>query len=289
MKGSLWMLAAAFFFALMASFTKFSSDEFGTFELVFYRASFGAAVIFIWARAAGRSLATSLWKAHVFRSFLGTLALTIWFFAIAHLPLGTAMTLNYTSPLYMAAILAVIAVRRSEKIDLGLTAAIIAGFAGVAMVLKPEVDPETIVPAVVGLSSGFFAALAYWQVKELSAMKEPEWRIVFYFSLFGAAWGAAGELLFGELHVPEASDAAPLLGLGVSATLAQLSMTRAWSRGNMHLSAVLQFSGIIFAALIGLFFFNEAVSIASWIGMLVIAASGAAATILAKNRQKAVK
>lgn len=285
MRGSFWMLAAAFFFALMASFTKFSSGGFGTFELVFYRASFGAAVIFAWACATGRSLATPLWKAHVLRSFLGTLALTVWFFAIAHLPLGTAMTLNYTSPLYMAAILAVIAARRGEQIDLGLTAAIIAGFAGVAMVLKPEVAPETMLPALVGLSSGFFAALAYWQVKELSAMKEPEWRIVFYFSLFGAVWGLAGEFFFGELHAPEATDALPLLGLGLSATLAQLSMTRAWSRGNMHLSAALQFSGIIFAALIGLFFFNEAVSPSSWIGMLVIAASGAAATILAKKKR----
>lgn len=48
------------------------------------------------------------------RSFLGTLALSIWFFAIANLPLGTAMTLNYTNPLYMALLLTVIAIKKTK-------------------------------------------------------------------------------------------------------------------------------------------------------------------------------
>lgn len=111
---SLWMLAAALCFALMAAFTKLGAADFDTFELVFYRSLFGVVLIGIWAVIKGFSIRTVLFFSHMKRSFLGTLALSIWFFAIANLPLGTAMTLNYTNPLYMALLLTVIAIKKTK-------------------------------------------------------------------------------------------------------------------------------------------------------------------------------
>ena len=112
---SLWMLVASLLFALMAAFARMGASDFSALELVFYRSAFGAAVIALWVWAQGFTLRTPLVRAHFMRSFLGTFALTIWFYAISKLPLGTAMTLNYTSPLYMALIVIFLAVKNGES------------------------------------------------------------------------------------------------------------------------------------------------------------------------------
>lgn len=282
------MLAAALCFALMAAFTKLGAADFDTFELVFYRSLFGVVLIGIWAVIKGFSIRTALFFSHMKRSFLGTLALSIWFFAIANLPLGTAMTLNYTNPLYMALLLTVIAIKKNETIEFGLIGTIIAGFAGITLVLRPELRSGDELPALIGLSAGFFTALAYFQVKQLCAMKEPEWRIVFYFTLFGAVWGLGGQILTTGLHPLTAENVPALLGMGISATVAQLCMTRAWGAGNIFLTSVLQFSAIVFAVLLGRLFFDEPISLQSSFGIVIIIGAGVAATLLTK-RKRSVK
>ena len=125
---SLWMLAAAFLFSLMAACTKWCSDYFSTFELVFYRSLFGMVSLGLWVLWQKKDLRTHLWFSHIKRSCFGTLGLTIWFYTLAVLPLGTSMTLNYTSPLYMALFASVAAIRMGRSLNFGLLAAIVAGF-----------------------------------------------------------------------------------------------------------------------------------------------------------------
>ena len=134
---SLWMLVASLLFALMAAFARMDASDFSALELVFYRSAFGAAVIALWVWAQGFTLRTPLVRAHFMRSFLGTFALTIWFYAISKLPLGTAMTLNYTSPLYMALIVIFLAVKNGESFSRASAAAVVLGFFGVSSVSRP--------------------------------------------------------------------------------------------------------------------------------------------------------
>ena len=102
---ALWMLAAAFFFATMAVCVKIASEHFNSAELVFYRGLLG--MLFMWAlaRVRGVRLATRFPRMHMWRSLVGVIALGTWFYAIAHLPLATAMTLNYMSSVWIAAFL----------------------------------------------------------------------------------------------------------------------------------------------------------------------------------------
>lgn len=242
---SLWMLVASLLFALMAAFARMGASDFSALELVFYRSAFGAAVIALWVWAQGFTLRTPLVRAHFMRSFLGTFALTIWFYAISKLPLGTAMTLNYTSPLYMALIVIFLAVKNGESFSRASAAAVVLGFFGVTLVLKPELSPGQTFPALVGLTSGFFAALAYFQIRQLSRMQEPEWRIVFYFTLFGTIAGLiACYVVEGGLHMPNAQGLVGILGMGLCATLGQICTTRSYAYGNMLLSSCLGFSAI---------------------------------------------
>jgi S-adenosylmethionine uptake transporter len=102
---ALWMLAAAFFFASMAVCVKIASAHFNSAELVFYRGLLG--MLFMWAlaRSRGVTLATRFPGMHMWRSLVGVISLGAWFYAIAHLPLATAMTLNYMSSVWIATFL----------------------------------------------------------------------------------------------------------------------------------------------------------------------------------------
>ena len=100
---ALWMVLAAFFFATMAVCIKFASSDFDTMELVFYRGVVSVVFMGVVVRARGASLRTPVPMMHLWRSLIGVLSLGTWFYAIAHLPLPTAMTLNYMSGVWVAA------------------------------------------------------------------------------------------------------------------------------------------------------------------------------------------
>ncbi|MDP1998416.1 MAG: EamA family transporter, partial [Rhodoferax sp.] len=100
---ALWMVLGAFFFATMAVGIKVASADYSTFELVFYRGAVSVIFMGLVLRARGTSLKTSVPAMHAWRSLIGVMSLGAWFYAIAHLPLATAMTLNYMSGVWVAA------------------------------------------------------------------------------------------------------------------------------------------------------------------------------------------
>ena len=281
---SLWMLVSAFFFALMAACVKFTSAHYGTAEIVFFRSLVGVLVLFGYARMSGQSLASSVAGMHLRRSAIGVTALGLWFYAIGELPLGTAMTLNFSSPLFSTTFVVGAAIIAGRRISWLTAACVATGFVGVVLILQPSFGAGHETPALLGLLSGFFSAVAYWHVRELGRIGEPEWRTVFYFSLCGCALGLAGALPAGltRNHTPE--SLAMLLAVGVCATLAQLTMTRAYGRGRTVLIANLQFSAIVFAALFGMMLFGDRIALAGWLGIGIIIASCIGATALVARR-----
>ena len=98
LKQSLWALAAALFFSMMAACVKLTNGELTTLEMVFYRSLFGVITIGLFVKRNHLSLKTPHLMGNITRSILGTLSISVWFFTLGQLPFGTNMTLVYTTP-----------------------------------------------------------------------------------------------------------------------------------------------------------------------------------------------
>ena len=288
------MLLASLLFAAMGVCVKYAAVHFNSAELVFWRGLIG--VLFIWAiaRVRGIPLATPHFAMHAWRSLVGVFALGTWFYALAHLPLATAMTLNYLSSIWIAMFLvggALIAWRPARaRGPSGGTAAsppgqgplvlsVLASFVGVVMLLRPSVGAGQGFAASIGLLSGLAAAFAYMQVMALARVGEPEARTVFYFAAGSGAVGALAMLWTG-ISPWHWNAAVWLLPIGLLASLGQLCMTRAYGHGATLVVANLQYSGIVFGAVFGVWLFGDPIRPLGWVGMALIIASGVAATAL---------
>jgi S-adenosylmethionine uptake transporter len=281
---ALWMLLGALLFATMGVCIKFGSEHFNSLEIVFYRGLVGMVFLIGLTRVRRVSLRTGVPMMHLWRSVVGVTSLTSWFYAISVLPLATAMTLNYMSSVWIATFLlggALLMQGRNAPIrqqgPLFLT--VLAGFAGVAMMLRPTLGPDQVYGALLGLMSGIFAALAYLQVSALARAGEPESRTVFYFSI-GAVFAGGIGMLFAGVSPWHWPSALWLLLIGLLAVLGQLCITRAYASGATLVVANLQYSGIVFAGIYSLTIFGDQLPLMGWLGMGLIIVSGITATVL---------
>ncbi len=284
---SLWMLVASFVFAIMGVCVKLASATSSTSEIVMSRGAVGMVVLYVVARARGLPLTTLFPWHHAWRGFVGVTALWLWFFAIGRLPLATAMTLNYMAPIWIAAIVFTLGWwHGTRRFEWGLAAAIVTSFGGVALLLKPTIHAEQWLGGVTALISGFLSALAYIQVKKLGQLGEPEYRVVFYFSASGVIAGLISGLVDSWLqtgnlqvmHDLSARDVLLLATIGVTATIAQIAMTRAYRYGAMLVTANLQYTGIVFSSIWGMLIWNDQLDLWGWSGIAIILVSGVAAT-----------
>ena len=300
---ALWMVLGAFLFATMSVVVKVASQWFNSGEMVLGRGLIGIVFLWLLARNRGVSLATRYPGMHAWRSTIGVISLGAWFYAIAHMPLATAVTLNYMSSVWVAAfliggaLLAWVPVPGRDgrvarpPLQGALAMTVLAGFIGVVLMLKPTVSGNEGFAGMLGLLSGLTAAFAYMQVVALSRIGEPELRTVFYFAVGSAVAGAFATAATGFSGGSSWTwqHALWLLPIGLLAALGQLCMTRAYATAKTAAGTLvvanLQYSGIVFAAFYSVVLFNDRIDATGWAGMALIIASGIAATVL---RQRAV-
>jgi S-adenosylmethionine uptake transporter len=283
---ALWMVLASFLFATMAVGIKLASASFGTAELILYRGLVGAVFMALVMRSRRVPLATPVPGMQAWRAAIGVFSMAAWFYAIAHLPLATAMTLNYMSGVWVAAFVVGGALLYGQTTRQGqLLATVLAGFIGVVMMLRPTLEQNQLFAGLIGLLSGLGAAMAYLQVTALGKAGEPESRTVFYFAVGTVVAGLLGVAWEGFTPLAQISwqAAAWLVPIGLLASGGQWCMTRAYSRGPTLLVANLQYTGIIFAAFYSLIIFGDHIAWIGWAGMLMIVISGLVATAL-RNR-----
>ena len=275
--GSGWMIVAAVFFAIMGALVKLGADHFSSEEMVFYRTIFSVLVLTGLALLRGETLETPHLKQHISRGIAGTLGILAFFYALTRLPLATAVTLNYTSPIFLAVLSFVLL---KERISRRTMAILVLGFIGVMILLRPSLGGEQFVAGLVGLSAGVFAGWAYLQVRELALLGEAEWRVVLYFSAVASAISAI-IISFQGWHAPRSwQDVLILGGVGLTALVAQMSMTRAYKVGRKFVVASFSYLTVVFSTLLGVWWFGEILQAQELLGIAVIVLSGILGSIL---------
>lgn len=279
------MLLAALGFALMGALVKLGATKFSSSELVFYRSLFGLFTVYLYMRTQKVSMATPVLFKQLSRALVGFASLVLFFYAIAKLPLATAITLNYTSPLFLA-ILSPLLLK--EPLKKTLLFALVIGFAGVSLLLKPSLTSGNGLAASLGLLSGLGAAWAYVHVKQLGQLQEPDTRTVFYFTLVSTLIAGAWLLLASQLrfinginpllltgfHRLSWQDMLLLVGLGATATVAQLAMTRAYRTGDTLVVASLAYSTVVLASLLGVMCWGEHLGLNDGLAITLVVLSG---------------
>jgi drug/metabolite transporter (DMT)-like permease len=276
--GSAWMLLAGGCFALMGVFVKLGAHWFSSHEMVFYRS-----LVALLLLLGGISLHQG-WRGgmrffgphtglQVRRGLVGFLALATFFYALTRLPLAMAMTLNYTSPLFLALLMPW---QLGERPRRAQYATVALGFAGVLLLLRPWQTPAgDLLAGLVGLFSGVMAAFAYIHVRKLGRLHEPEWRTVFWFALVCGIGAAMLSSVDGGWRKLESLDQVWLiLALGLFATLGQLAMTRAYRTGQTVVVASFAYSTVVFASLLDVLIFSVEMPIMAWTGISITVLAG---------------
>ncbi len=254
----------------MGALVKVGANKFSSAELVFYRSLFGFIFILITIWIKRLPVQTKHLNKQLARALLGFVALLMFFYAIAHLPLATAITLNYTSPLFLAAFMPFMLHEKPKQI---FYLALAISFIGVVILLKPSFASKDIIAGLMGLCSGAGAGLAYLHVKQLGNLHEPDWRTVFYFT-FISTIGAGIWMFFDKISPLKWQDLSVLIGLGASATIAQLALTRAYRTGKTLSVASLSYATVVISSLFGVFFWDEHLTTSAWVAIGLIISGG---------------
>lgn len=275
------MIVAGMLFAGMGVFVKLGLKYFSSSELVFYRSLFGVVLIFLVVRGRGLALYSANWKLHIWRSLAGFAGMMLLFYVIGLLPLSTATTLNYTSPLFLVVLSALVL---KEQLKPGLVLAVALGFTGVVLLLRPTFNASQTVGGLLGLASGLFAGMAYLTTRHLGRLGEPGWRVVFYFTLVSTL-GSGAFAWVGGFHAIGQAGLLLLPGVGICATLGQLAMTRAYREGDTLTVGSLAYSTVVFTTLLSILIWQETLPLSSWLAMGLIIGSGVLATQQGSSRE----
>jgi drug/metabolite transporter (DMT)-like permease len=263
------MLASTAVFAVVGVLVKMSSRTMPDEMIVFFRnAGALAALLPFLVRGGLNGLKTSRPLPHLTRSLFGLGSMYCCFYALARMPLGDAMLLSYTSPLFMPWFSSL---WLGERPSGNVWPAILLGFLGVAFVMKPGQGLLT-PTALIAVGSGLFGAVAQVGIRDLTKT-EPVRRIVFYFSAVSTVVSAVP--LLWAWKTPAGMEWILLVGTGVLASAAQMCLTRAYANGSPARIGPFIYSAVVFSALLDWFLWRHAPDRWSVVGAVFIILAGA--------------
>jgi drug/metabolite transporter (DMT)-like permease len=280
-KGVQYMLIASFSFAIMGAFAKLASQSMSSLEVVFFRNIAGVILVGIavlktpMQHKGGKPLLL------FFRGFMGFVALLAFFYNIAHIPLGDAMTYSKTSPIFTA-IFAWLFLH--ENLSLKGWMAVLTGFIGILFITQPSGLGFSKYD-LLGIFSGVGAALAYTSVRELKGYYDTR-AIVLSFMGVGTLgpillfvlsdyWNISElDFMLGRFVIPQGIVWLYLLAMGGFATIAQLFMTKAYGETKAGIVGAVSYTNILFSIIVGLFLGDALPSLLTSFGIVLIVAAG---------------
>lgn len=274
--GALLMIGAGAAFATMGAFIKVASEGLPNSMVVFLRCLFGLLLVSPWLmRRSLPGLRTEKLHFLLLRTLFGLSAMVCFFWAIPRLHLAEAVLLNYSQPLFIPFIAWA---WLKEKPDKPVFLAIVIGFIGVALILKPSAG--LVSPAgLVGLSAGVFAALAMVTIRRM-ADTEPTTRIVFYYALFATIITATP--LPWTWQAPTSTQWLAVAAASTFGTGGQMLLTRAYALAPAARVGALIYASVVFAGLYGWLFWGETLDRYTLIGTILVIGAG----VLAIRRRR---
>ena len=259
------MVISAIAFTLLNAFVK-KLNHFNVYQLIFFRALGSLFFTIPFLIKHKISPLGNKKKLLFLRSFLGLVSISCFFLAIKHIPMGTAVSVRYVSPLF-AAIFAVLFLK--ERIKSLQWLFLFCAFIGV-VILKGFSNSLSITGFVYALFSAVFVGLVYMVIRRIGNNDHPV-VIVNHFMIVSAV--VAGLLSINQWVTPSITEFIYLMSLGVFGYYAQVYLTKGLQIGEVNIVAPLKYLEVIFTIILGVIFFKENYTFLNVLGILIIIVS----------------
>jgi len=277
------MLIGALISALNGALTKMLAENMSALEIVFFRNLIGVALIVYALKHTLPTLSGGKFYLLIQRGVLGFMAMILFFYTVTTIPLGEAITLNKTSPLFVA-ILAYYLL--GEQLTKKTAFALFIGFLGIIFIVKPF-GMSASYEHFLGVLGGFFAASAYTTIKKIKDIYDSR---VIVLSFVGVGTLLPAILFFLALHVevPESIGflfpvfVMPntayiwflIIIMAIISTLSQWLLTKAYSNSNLSIIGVISYTNIPFSIGFGWMLGDAFPDSLTWIGIGLIILGG---------------
>ncbi len=261
-RGVQYMLLATFVFAIMNVAVKWV-DHIPAVEVIFFRSIVSLVMSGVALRSQKVPLFGNNKKVLILRGIAGSLGLILFFTTIQRIPLASAVTLMFLSPIFTA-VLGIWIVKESVRWLQWVF--FIISFGGIMMIqgFDPRVSPGM---ALIGIGAAFFSGVAYNMIRKLKNSEHPL-VIVFYFPLVTLPFTII--YMFFDWVTPVGTDWIILILVGVLTQVAQYFMTKAYQAEELSKVANIQFTGILYAILFGWVLFDESFNFNTYLGMAMV-------------------
>jgi len=271
--GVVLALCSTFFFSVMYLFTKLASQHIPTPEVAFFRGLIGVVIVVPYMLYKGVSLTSGNKKLLFLRGLLGGIAVLLSFYAVSKMKLSEVSILLQTSPIFV-----VIFARMFLKEKLPKSFYFLMGLSicGVLFVIKPDVKSIGSVPAMLALFSAIVASIAYVCIKSLRKTHSTE-IVVLYFTI--TAMVVPIPLMWNSFVVPSLMDLVLLLMVGMSATIAQFFMTKAYGVEKAGLVSMVNYTTVFFNMFWDIIIWSAVLDLGSLLGGALIILSSVILTL----------
>lgn len=267
------MVMAAAVFGMMDAMVKWLTTGYDTVQIMFFRSLFAfPPILFMhWRGGSGlRGLRTRQFLGHGLRSIFGCLAMLCFFSAYGLMPLADVTAIAFAAPIFIACLSVWFL---GEKVGLHRWSAIVVGFVGMLVILRPAelLSGHASPGLLLAVAATLLYSLAMIQIRKLTR-NEGSSTIAFYFTAFCTLY--TGLALPWFWTTPSFGDLGLLVAVGLLGGLAQLLMTRAYALAAASIVAPFDYTHLLWSVLLGWYLFGDFPDAQTWLGAAIVVASG---------------
>ncbi|QGZ34153.1 DMT family transporter [Stappia indica] len=269
-------VVSALVFTGMIAMVKLLDGAYPVGEVIFARSFFGmlpVLLVIAWQGKLAEAFSTQRPWGHISRAIVGGTAMSLWFAAIARLPLPDATAISFSAPLVTVALAAIIL---REKVRAYRWSAVVVGFLGILIILSPHLSgvaptEEASLGAMLAFASAIFMALAMITVRRLTGTERTSTIVVWFaavtsvFALMSAPFGWV---------LPDLNDAIILVAIGLSGGVGQILLTQSYRYADASTIAPFEYTTMLWTVLVGWIVFAEVPTLEVIGGAIIVIGAG---------------